>query len=158
MGLLGAAEPSGWTLVVIAFIAAVPPSLVAVLTYLGSRRQVARVETKVDDRADEAKSDIAALEAKTDVVHNQVRTTNGRTLAQVAEDTVTDVDELRGDVMELAIQFARHMGDEHTHETVRRMRQERRDRQETAATLREMAEDDPRAERRRHQRRDEEGD
>lgn len=98
---------------------------------------------------------LSRIETKADQTHEQVRTSNGRTLAQVAEDTVEDVDQLRGDVMELAIQFARHMGDEHSHAMVQRHRQARRDREETARTVREMAEGDARADRRRAaQRRD----
>lgn len=110
----------------------------------------ARVNRKVETRTDEVKADVAALDRSTQQVHEQVRTSNGRTLAQIAEDTVEDMDELRGDVMELAIQFARHIGDEHTHEMVRRHRQERRDREETVRTLREMEAGDARAERRRN--------
>lgn len=134
-----------WALIVVALITAAPPTLAALLNH----RKIGRVETKVDERGDEVKVDLRALERKSDAVHDQVRTSNGRTLAQVAEDTVEDVDELRGDVMELAIQFAKHMNDDHTHAMVQRMRQARRDRTETARTIREIQEGDERAERRR---------
>lgn len=115
-----------------------------------TRQKLSRIEEKADRNA--AKAD--RIETKVDDTHDQVRSSNGRTLAQVAEDTAHEVDEVRGDVMELAIQFARHMNDDHTHATVLRMRQMRRDREETARTIREMQEGDPRAERRRVARRD----
>jgi hypothetical protein len=114
-----------------------------------TRQKLARIEAKTDRV--ETKTD--RIETRAEQTHAQVRTSNGRSLAQVAEDTVADIDELRGDVMELAIQFARHTGDSHTHEITRRMRQDRRDREETARTVRELAEGEPRGERRRAARR-----
>lgn len=137
---------AGWALV----IAAVVTGAVQVANTLLTRGKLSRIEAKTDRVEDKADR----IEQRADATHEQVRTSNGRTLAQVAEDTVADVDEMRGDIMELAIQFARHTGDRHTHDTVMRMRQDRRDREETARTVRELAEGDERAERRRRQRRD----
>ncbi|MEY2475094.1 MAG: hypothetical protein QOG87_409 [Actinomycetota bacterium] len=103
-----------------------------------TRKKLTRIEAKTD-----------RIEDRTTDTSDQVRTRNGRTLAQTVEDQTDDIDEMRGDVMELAIQFARHMGDDHSHSMVNRMRQGRRDREETARTIREIKEGDERAERRR---------
>lgn len=134
---------AGWALVAVAVVT----GLFQVTTTLLNRQKLSKIKEQGD-----------RIEVKTDDTHEQVRASNGRTMAQVAEDTSHDVDEMRGDIMELAIQFARHMGDDHTHDTVHRLRQQRRDREATARTVREMAESDPRADRRRTRRREDEGD
>lgn len=97
-------------------------------------RKLGRIE-KSGERIEQRTTDI---DDKADAVHDQVRTSNGRTLAQVTEDNTHELAQLRGDMMELAIQFARHTSDPHTHELVRRYRQNQRDRMQLGRDTREM--------------------
>ena len=102
---------------------------VAFINGVLNRRSLGRLE-----------SSTTRIETKAHSVENQVRTSNGRTLAQLTEDNTADLDQLRGDMMELAIQFARHTGDHHTHDLIQRQRQKQRDRQELGRDARQLRE------------------
>lgn len=115
-----------WTLIIVALIAAVPSTIVAFANF---------------QKLSGIRDDVSAVQDSANEVTEQVRMPNGRTLGQTVEDQANDIDELRGDVMELAIQFARHMGDQHTHDMVRKMRQQRRDRTEMGRELRQLGND-----------------
>lgn len=110
-------------------IAAIVTTGGAVLIAIINRRTLGRIEDKQD-----------AMHAHSREVADQVRTRNGRTLAQTVEDQSDELAQLRGDTMELAIQFARHTSDPHTHDIVRRYRQSQRDRMELGKNARELEE------------------
>lgn len=126
-------DGAAWAVVIAALIAGAFGLAQTIIT----SRKLGRIEAsgeRVEARTTE-------IDTKADAVHDQVRASNGRTLAQVAEDNSKDIDEMRGDLMELAIIMAHHIGDDHAHEMVRKMRQARRDRTDTARALRELADE-----------------
>lgn len=131
-------DSASWALVLVALIS----GTFGLLQIILSQRKLGRIE-KSGER----------LEGKADEVHKEVRTSNGRTMGQITEDNAKDIDEMRGDLMELAIIMAHHMGDDHAHEMVRKMRQARRDRTDTAQALRELAEEMEQREKDREQTR-----
>lgn len=103
-----------------------------------TQRKLGRIERsgeRIEQRTDE-------IDNRTSAVHEQVRASNGRTLVQIVEDNTEELAQLRGDMMELAIQFARHTGDHHTHDLVRRQRQAQRDRQQLGQDYRELRRDE----------------
>lgn len=116
------------------FAGAVATAAASVLVAVLNRRSLGRIETSVADTHTSVNE--AADSAKEAV--EQVRTSNGRTLAQVVEDNTGEIAQLRGDMMELAIQLAKHTSDHHTHDLVRRQRQAQRDRQQLGQDARDL--------------------
>lgn len=116
-------------------IVAVIGGMTTLAQTLLTTRRLGRIE-KSGERVEARTTEI---DDKAGKVHEQVRTSNGRTLVQLTEDNTNELAQLRGDVMELAIQFARHTGDHHTHELVQRKRQAQRDRQQLGRDVREVS-------------------
>lgn len=124
-------EGSSWAIVAVAFVTGV----FGLMQTLLNRRALSRIEQS-GERIEERTTKI---DDKADTVAEQVRTSGGRTVAQMTEDNSQELAQLRGDLMELAIQFAKHTGDHHTHNLILRQRQEQRDRKQLGHDMREVS-------------------